>query len=139
MVPIVYRCKKANIMKSTEWAFKDWGYELAKAEFRDQIVTEDEVYKEHGGKAPAGKIVIKDRIADSMFQQVQLRPDEYSVIATPNLNGDYLSDAVAALVGGIGLAAGANIGDRAAMFEATHGTAPKYTGKTKANPGARPP
>ncbi len=134
--PSVTLCHKGNIMKFTEGAFKDWGYELAKAEFRDQIVTEDEVYKEHGGKTPAGKIVIKDRIADSMFQQIQLRPDEYSVIATPNLNGDYLSDAVAALVGGIGLAAGANIGDRAAMFEATHGTAPKYTGKNMANPGA---
>ena len=134
--PSVTLCHKGNIMKFTEGAFKDWGYELAKAEFRNQIVTEDEVYKEHGGKAPAGKILIKDRIADSMFQQIQLRPDEYSVIATPNLNGDYLSDAVAALTGGIGLAAGANIGDRAAMFEATHGTAPKYTGKNMANPGA---
>jgi isocitrate dehydrogenase len=134
--PSVTLCHKGNIMKFTEGAFKDWGYELAKAEFRDKIVTEDEVFTEHGGKAPAGKVVIKDRIADSMFQQIQLRPDEYSVIATPNLNGDYLSDAVAALVGGIGLAAGANIGDRAAMFEATHGTAPKYTGKNLANPGA---
>ena len=123
-------------MKFTEGAFKDWGYELAKAEFRDAIITEDEVYTDHGGKAPAGKIVVKDRIADSMFQQIQLRPEEYSVIATPNLNGDYLSDAVAALTGGIGLAAGANIGDKAAMFEATHGTAPKYTGKNRANPGA---
>ena len=134
--PSVTLCHKGNIMKFTEGAFKDWGYELAKAEFRDRIVTEDEVYKEHGGKAPAGKIVVKDRIADSMFQQIQLRPDEYSVIATPNLNGDYLSDAVAALTGGIGLAAGANIGDKAAMFEATHGTAPKYTGKDMANPSA---
>jgi isocitrate dehydrogenase len=106
---------------------------LARQEFAQQTIGEDEVYK--GGDAK-GKVVIKDRIADSMFQQVQLRPDEYSVIATPNLNGDYLSDAVAALVGGIGLAAGANIGDRAAMFEATHGTAPKYTGKNMANPGA---
>jgi isocitrate dehydrogenase len=123
-------------MKFTEGAFKDWGYELARTEFPSQTVTEDQVYKEFGGKAPAGKVVIKDRIADSMFQQIQLRPDEYSVIATPNLNGDYLSDAVAALTGGIGLAAGANIGDTAAMFEATHGTAPKYTGQNKANPGA---
>src|SRR4029079_4974186 len=134
--PSVTLCDKGNIMKFTEGAFKDWGYELARAEFRDAIVTEDEVYKDHGGKAPAGKIVVKDRIADSMFQQVQLRPDEYSVIATPNLNGDYLSDAVAALTGGIGLAAGANIGDQSAMFEATHGTAPKYTGQNRANPGA---
>ena len=134
--PSVTLCHKGNIMKFTEGAFKDWGYELAKAEFRDAIITEDEVYSDHGGQAPAGKIVVKDRIADSMFQQIQLRPDEYSVIATPNLNGDYLSDAVAALTGGIGLAAGANIGDKAAMFEATHGTAPKYTGKNRANPGA---
>jgi isocitrate dehydrogenase len=106
---------------------------MARAEFRDQVVTEDEVSK---GAAAKGKLLIKDRIADSMFQQIQLRPDEYSVIATPNLNGDYLSDAAAAMTGGIGLAAGANIGDRAAMFEATHGTAPKYTGKNMANPGA---
>ena len=104
-------------------------------EFRDQVVTEDEV-DASGARAAAGKVLIKDRIADSMFQQIQLRPDEYSVVATPNLNGDYLSDAAAALTGGIGLAAGANIGDRAAMFEATHGTAPKYTGKNMANPGA---
>src|SRR5437764_14756613 len=124
---------KGNIMKFTEGAFKDWGYEVARDEFRGQAVSEDEVYK---GADAKGKVVVKDRIADSMFQQVQLRPDEYSVIATPNLNGDYLSDAAAALVGGIGLAAGANIGDRAAMFEATHGTAPKYTGKNMANPGA---
>src|SRR5262245_48234298 len=134
--PSVTLCHKGNIMKFTEGAFKDWGYELAKAEFGDKTISEDDVYKNHGGKAPAGKVVIKDRIADSMFQQIQLRPDEYSVIATPNLNGDYLSDAVAALTGGIGLAAGANIGDQSAMFEATHGTAPKYTGKNKANPGA---
>jgi isocitrate dehydrogenase len=132
-LPSVTLMHKGNIMKFTEGAFKDWGYELARDEFRAQTVSEDEVYK---GADAKGKVVIKDRIADSMFQQVQLRPEEYSVIATPNLNGDYLSDAVAALVGGIGLAAGANIGDRAAMFEATHGTAPKYTGKNQANPGA---
>jgi isocitrate dehydrogenase len=143
-LPSVTLMHKGNIMKFTEGAFKDWGYELAKAEFRDKIITEDELYDDkasalRGGAATGnagGRLVIKDRIADSMFQQVQLRPDEYSVIATPNLNGDYLSDAVAALVGGIGLAAGANIGDKAAMFEATHGTAPKYTGKNRANPGA---
>ena len=132
-LPSVTLMHKGNIMKFTEGAFKDWGYELARAEFRNQVVTEDEVTK---GAAAKGKLLIKDRIADSMFQQVQLRPDEYSVIATPNLNGDYLSDAVAALTGGIGLAAGANIGDKAAMFEATHGTAPKYTGQNRANPGA---
>ncbi|MEZ6140033.1 MAG: NADP-dependent isocitrate dehydrogenase [Zavarzinella sp.] len=132
-LPKVTLVHKGNIMKFTEGAFKDWGYEVAKTEFRDQIVTEDEVWN---GASADGKILINDRIADSMFQQIQLRPDEYSVVATPNLNGDYLSDAVAALTGGIGLAAGANIGDKAAMFEATHGTAPKYTGKNMANPGA---
>ncbi len=132
-LPTVTLMHKGNIMKFTEGAFKDWGYELAREEFRDQTVTEDEVYK---GADKKGKVVVNDRIADSMFQQIQLRPDEYSVIATPNLNGDYISDAAAAMTGGIGLAAGANIGDVAAMFEATHGTAPKYTGKNLANPGA---
>src|SRR5262249_4374631 len=132
-LPSVTLMHKGNIMKFTEGSFKDWGYELAREEFRDRIVTEDEAAK---GADAKGKLLIKDRIADSMFQQIQLRPDEYSVIATPNLNGDYLSDAAAAMTGGIGLAAGANIGDRAAMFEATHGTAPKYTGKNMANPGA---
>jgi isocitrate dehydrogenase len=132
-LPSVTLMHKGNIMKFTEGAFKDWGYEVAVQEFRERVVTEDEVYK---GASSQGKLLVKDRIADSMFQQVQLRPDEYSVIATPNLNGDYLSDAVAAMTGGIGLAAGANIGDRAAMFEATHGTAPRYTGKNQANPGA---
>jgi isocitrate dehydrogenase len=127
---------KGNIMKYTEGAFRDWGYELARAEFADQTVTEDEVEKKFGGKAPAGKILIKDRIADSMFQQLLLRPDEYSVLATPNLNGDYLSDASAAQVGGLGIAPGANIGDTAAVFEATHGTAPKYAGQDKINPGS---
>ena len=124
---------KGNIMKFTEGAFKDWGYELAREEFGAQTIAEEETWK---GVSAKGKLLIKDRIADSMFQQIQLRPDEYSVIATTNLNGDYMSDAAAALTGGIGLAAGANIGDKAAMFEATHGTAPKYTGKNMANPGA---
>jgi isocitrate dehydrogenase len=132
-LPSVTLMHKGNIMKFTEGAFKDWGYDVARDEFRDRIVTEDETWK---GADAKGKLLIKDRIADSMFQQIQLRPDEYSVIATPNLNGDYISDAAAAMTGGIGLAAGANIGDRAAMFEATHGTAPKYTGKNMANPGA---
>jgi isocitrate dehydrogenase len=127
---------KGNIMKYTEGAFRDWGYELAKEEFGDRTITEDEVFKTHGGKAPAGKIMIKDRIADSMFQQVLLRPEEYAVLATPNLNGDYLSDACAAQVGGLGIAPGGNIGDRAAVFEATHGTAPKYAGQDKINPGS---
>lgn len=143
-LPSVTLMHKGNIMKFTEGAFKDWGYELAKAEFRDHIITEDEMWDEKctefRGGAPVGKpgnrLLIQDRISDSMFQQIQLRPDEYSVIATMNLNGDYLSDAAAAMTGGIGLAAGANIGDQAAMFEATHGTAPKYTGKNMANPGA---
>ena len=134
-LPSVTLMHKGNIMKFTEGAFKDWGYELAKEEFAKETISEQEVW-DGDGKIPAGKILVNDRIADSMFQQIQLRPDEYSVIATMNLNGDYLSDAAAALTGGIGLAAGANIGDKAAMFEATHGTAPKYTGKNVANPGA---
>lgn len=127
---------KGNIMKFTEGAFKDWGYEIAKAEFGDFIVTEDEVWSKHSGKAPAGKIVVKDRIADSMFQQALLRPEEYSVLALPNLNGDYMSDALAAQVGGLGIAPGGNVGDGYAVFEATHGTAPKYTGQDKVNPGS---
>jgi isocitrate dehydrogenase len=127
---------KGNIMKFTEGAFRDWGYAVAKREFRKQIVTEDELWDEHGGKLPAGCILIKDRIADAMFQQVLLRPNEYSVCAMPNLNGDYMSDACAAQVGGLGIAPGANIGDEAALFEATHGTAPKYAGQNKVNPGS---
>jgi isocitrate dehydrogenase len=127
---------KGNIMKFTEGAFKDWGYEVAREEFGDHTVTEDEVWSTHGGKAPAGKIVVKDRIADSTFQQVLLRPEEYDVIATANLNGDYLSDALAAQVGGLGMAPGANVGDEIAFFEATHGTAPKYAVKDVINPGS---
>jgi isocitrate dehydrogenase len=127
---------KGNIMKFTEGAFRDWGYELAKKEYRDKIVTEEEVFAQHGGNPPAGKIVIKDRIADSMFQQILIRPDEYEVLATPNLNGDYLSDACAAQVGGLGMAPGANIGDFIGVFEATHGTAPKYANKDMVNPGS---
>lgn len=127
---------KGNIMKYTEGAFRDWGYQLAKEEFRNQIVTEDELWKDHNGKLPEGKVLINDRIADAMFQQILLRPDEYSVIATPNLNGDYLSDACAAQVGGLGMAPGANIGDNAAVFEATHGTAPKYADLDVINPSS---
>lgn len=127
---------KGNIMKFTEGAFRDWGYELAKKEFRTKIVTEDELWSKYKGKVPKGKIVIKDRIADSMFQQVLTRPDEYDVVATPNLNGDYLSDACAAQVGGLGMAPGANIGDYIGLFEATHGTAPKYADKDVINPGS---
>jgi isocitrate dehydrogenase len=131
--PSVTLVHKGNIMKFTEGAFRDWGYELAKKEFADHIVLEEDA----GGKrAIPGKVIVKDRIADSMFQQVLLRPDEYSVLATPNLNGDYISDACAAQVGGLGLAPGANIGDRAAVFEETHGTAPKYAGKDVINPGS---
>lgn len=124
---------KGNIMKYTEGFFKTWGYELAINEFRDYIVTEDEVAK---GASGEGKIIVKDRIADSMFQQVLLRPDEYDVVATLNLNGDYLSDAAAAQVGGLGMAPGGNIRDDVALFEATHGTAPKYAGQDKVNPGS---
>ncbi|MBI3018832.1 MAG: isocitrate dehydrogenase (NADP(+)) [Deltaproteobacteria bacterium] len=127
---------KGNIMKFTEGAFREWGYELAKEEFSAQAITEEMLTSKFKGKVPAGKLIIKDRIADQMFQQVLLRPDEYSVVALPNLNGDYLSDAAVAQVGGLGLAPGANIGDDCAVFEATHGTAPKYAGQDKVNPGS---
>ncbi len=127
---------KGNIMKYTEGAFRDWGYKLATKEFRDQVVTEDELWSQYGGEVPEGRIVIKDRIADSMLQQILTRTAEYEVIATPNLNGDYLSDACAAQVGGLGMAPGANIGDFIGLFEATHGTAPKYTDKDMVNPGS---
>jgi len=127
---------KGNIMKYTEGAFRDWGYELAKEEFSDKTVTEAELWDKYEGKVPEGKIVIKDRIADSMFQQILTRTDEYDVIATPNLNGDYLSDACAAQVGGLGMAPGGNIGDFIALFEATHGTAPKYANQDKVNPSS---
>ncbi len=127
---------KGNIMKFTEGAFRDWGYELARDEFSDVTVTEEELHEKHDGRLPPGKILINDRIADAMFQQVLLRPDEYEVIALPNLNGDYLSDALAAQVGGLGMAPGANMSDTCALFEATHGTAPKYAGMDKVNPGS---
>ncbi|MCK4558968.1 MAG: isocitrate dehydrogenase (NADP(+)) [Calditrichia bacterium] len=127
---------KGNIMKFTEGSFKDWGYELAKDEFSEYTISEDELWSKHDGKVPEGKIVIKDRIADSMFQQILTRTDEYDVVATPNLNGDYISDAAAAQVGGLGLAPGANIGDVVGLFEATHGTAPKYANLDKVNPSS---
>ena len=127
---------KGNIMKYTEGAFRDWCYELAIAEFRDEIITEEELWDKHDGKLPEGKILVKDRIADRAFQQILLRPKEYSMLVTTNLNGDYLSDAAAAQVGGLGIAPGANIGDSGAIFEATHGTAPKYADKNVINPGA---
>jgi isocitrate dehydrogenase len=181
--PSVTLVHKGNIMKFTEGAFRDWGYELAKDEFRNQIVTEREtwildnreknpsiseeenarmiepgfeqmsekqraeivsevtqamasIWSTHGNGEWKKKLLIKDRIADSIFQQILIRPDEYSILATPNLNGDYLSDAAAAQVGGLGMAPGANIGDRAAVFEATHGTAPKYADKDMINPSS---
>jgi len=127
---------KGNIMKFTEGAFKNWGYELAAGEFGDQTISEDELWSKYDGKAPEGKVVIKDRIADNMLQQLLTRTDEYDVIATLNLNGDYMSDAAAAQVGGLGMAPGGNIGDEMALFEATHGTAPKYAGQDKVNPGS---
>ena len=127
---------KGNIMKFTEGAFKDWGYELGKEEFPDVTISEDELWDKYDGKAPEGKIVINDRIADNMLQQILTRTDEYDVLALPNLNGDYMSDACAAQIGGLGLAPGANIGDEIALFEATHGTAPKYAGQDKVNPGS---
>jgi isocitrate dehydrogenase len=127
---------KGNIQKYTEGAFREWGYEVARDEFPDETIAEQEVWDRYDGKAPAGKIVIKDVIADIMFQRILLRPDDYDVIATPNLNGDYISDALAAQVGGIGIAPGANMGDYVAMFEATHGTAPRYAGLDQVNPGS---
>ena len=127
---------KGNIMKFTEGAFRDWGYELAKEEFPEETITEDELLDKYNGKAPEGKVLIKDRLADNMLQQVLTRTKEYNVIASPNLNGDYLSDACAAQVGGLGMAPGANIGDYYALFEATHGTAPKYAGQDKVNPSS---
>ena len=127
---------KGNIMKFTEGAFRDWGYAVAKDEFGEVCVSETKLWNELGGHLPEDKILVNDRIADAMFQQVLLRPDEYEVVALPNLNGDYLSDACAAQVGGLGMAPGANIGDRVALFEATHGTAPKYADQDKVNPGS---
>jgi len=132
-LPSVTLVHKGNIMKFTEGAFRDWGYELAKERFADQTIAEAEGGKR---KEDLDKVMIKDRIADSMFQQLLLRPDEYSVLASPNLNGDYLSDAAAAQVGGLGLAPGGNVGDGYAVFEATHGTAPKYAGQDKINPSS---
>ncbi|NQU05818.1 MAG: isocitrate dehydrogenase (NADP(+)) [Calditrichaeota bacterium] len=149
---------KGNIMKYTEGAFKDWGFEVAVQEFRDYVITEAELWDEtraedgvtpitkpgafadlRSGKPvgdPGGRIIVKDRIADSMFQQIQTRADEYDIVCTPNLNGDYISDAGAAQVGGLGMAPGANIGDHIGLFEATHGTAPKYAEQDKVNPGS---
>jgi len=134
--PSVTLVHKGNIMKYTEGAFRTWGYEVAKEEFGEQTISEAALWENFNGEVPADKIVIKDRIADAMFQQILLRPEEYDVLAMPNLNGDYMSDALAAMVGGLGMAPGANIGDGYALFEATHGTAPKYAGQDKVNPGS---
>lgn len=127
---------KGNIMKYTEGAFRDWGYEVAKEEFGDKVVTEDELWNNYNGELPKGKILINDRIADNMFQQLLTRTAEYDVLAMPNLNGDYMSDAAAALVGGLGVAPGSNIGDGMGVFEPVHGSAPKYAGQNKVNPTA---
>jgi isocitrate dehydrogenase len=135
-LPSVTLMHKGNIMKFTEGAFSRWGYEVAKERFGDRTITEAELYDRFDGQQPEGIVVIKDRIADMLFQQVLLRPAEFAVIATPNLNGDYISDALAAQVGGLGMAPGANIGDTCAVFEATHGTAPKYAGLDKVNPSS---
>jgi len=127
---------KGNIMKFTEGAFRQWGYELAREEFKDRVLSESELLEKRVKSLPKDKIVVQDRIADAMFQQILLRPEEYDVLAMPNLNGDYISDALAAQVGGLGMAPGANIGDQAAVFEATHGTAPKYANQDRINPGS---
>jgi isocitrate dehydrogenase len=127
---------KGNIMKFTEGAFRDWGYEVTREKFAAMAITEEELTHKHGGKIPKGRLLVNDRIADSMFQQILLRPAEYSILATPNLNGDYLSDACAAQVGGLGMAPGANMSDTIAFFEATHGTAPKYANLDRVNPGS---
>jgi isocitrate dehydrogenase len=135
-LPSVTLVHKGNIMKYTEGAFRNWGYEVAKEEFPEVTVAEEEIPTRFPNGVPVGVVVIKDRIADAMFQWALLRPEEYSILATPNLNGDYLSDALAAQVGGLGMAPGANIGDGYAVFEATHGSAPKYAGLDKANPSS---
>ncbi len=134
--PTVTIVHKGNIMKFTEGAFKNWGYELAAQEYGEQTISEEELWEQYDGVAPEGKVVINDRIADNMLQQLLTRTDDYGVIATLNLNGDYMSDAAAAQVGGLGMAPGGNIGDGVALFEATHGTAPKYAGKDMVNPSS---
>ena len=133
---VVTLVHKGNIMKYTEGGFRDWGYQLAKEEFPEDTISESEVAQDFDGRTPEGRVMINDRIADSMFQQILTRANEYEVLATPNLNGDYLSDACAAQVGGLGIAPGANIGDEFGVFEATHGTAPKYADQDMVNPGS---
>ena len=134
--PSVTLVHKGNIMKYTEGAFRDWGYLVAEKEFGQETISEAQLNTKYGGKVPKGRVVVKDRIADAMFQQLLLRPQEYSVLATTNLNGDYLSDAAAAQVGGLGMAPGANVNDEISFFEATHGSAPKYAGQDRVNPGS---
>ena len=127
---------KGNIMKFTEAAFRDWGYELAEEEYGDEVITEDELWDEYDGEAPEGTVVVKDRIADNMLQQLLTRTEQYDVLAMPNLNGDYLSDAAGAQIGGLGIAPGANLGEGACLAEPVHGSAPKYAGEDKVNPTA---
>jgi len=134
--PSVTLVHKGNIMKYTEGAVRDWGYGVAEKEFAQETISEAQLNDKYGGKVPKGRVVVKDRIADAMFQQLLLRPQEYSVLATTNLNGDYLSDAAAAQVGGLGMAPGANVSDEISFFEATHGSAPKYAGQDRVNPGS---
>jgi len=127
---------KGNIMKFTEGAFRDWGYEVAREEYGDEVITEDTLWEERDGEPPADAVVVNDRIADNMLQQIQTRTDQYDVLAMPNLNGDYLSDACGAQIGGLGVAPGANFGDAACLAEPVHGSANKYAGQDKVNPSA---
>ncbi|MCF7935303.1 MAG: isocitrate dehydrogenase (NADP(+)) [Synergistales bacterium] len=128
--------QKGNVMKYTEGAFKAWAYEYLQEQYGDRIITEEELYDRHDGEIPEGKVLVNDRIADNMFQQMLLRSSEYDIVVTPNLNGDYLSDMTAAQVGGLGMAPGANMGRTMAVFEATHGSAPKHAGMNRANPSS---
>jgi len=127
---------KGNIMKFTEAAFRDWGYEVAEEEYGEDVITEDELWDEHDGEQPEGTVVVNDRIADNMLQQLLTRTDQYEVIATMNLNGDYMSDAAGAQIGGLGIAPGVNYGEGKALAEPVHGSAPKYAGEDKVNPTA---
>ncbi|MFO7834898.1 MAG: isocitrate dehydrogenase (NADP(+)) [Halohasta sp.] len=134
--PTVTLVHKGNIMKFTEGAFRDWGYEVAEEEYGEDVLTEDELWEEHDGEQPDGTVVVQDRIADNMLQQLLTRTDEYDVIATMNLNGDYMSDAAGAQIGGLGIAPGANFGHGRCLAEPVHGSAPKYAGEDKVNPTA---
>jgi len=134
--PTVTLVHKGNIMKFTEGAFRDWGYELAEEEYGDDVITEDELWDEHDGEQPDGTVVVQDRIADNMLQQILTRTDQYDVVATMNLNGDYMSDAAGAQIGGLGIAPGANYGHGRCLAEPVHGSAPKYAGEDKVNPTA---